>query len=141
MLSLSLKLFLIGLLLNPFLINVIGFISPFWAAFVLDDNMKALDLLHVFQPFAPFASIIFSLSLFKLIKIESRKWIKILCALTVLIYLASSIYGFFPKNEMIFGVVSSIYYAMEVVMLFLAGLILLKKSDVLQESPLPSNIA
>ncbi len=34
----ALKLFLLGLLLWPVLINLVGFVSPFWGLFVLGDG-------------------------------------------------------------------------------------------------------
>ncbi len=37
----SLKLFLLGLLLWLIFINLVGFINPFWAMFILENGMRS----------------------------------------------------------------------------------------------------
>ena len=124
----SLKLFLLGLLLWPVFINLVGSISPFWAMFFLDDpmGMRSKELLRFFQPLVPLVSIIFAMSLIFLSKADSRLWIKISCWIAAIIYVGCSIYGFFPEEKIIFFVLSGISYYLEILMLFLGGIILLR---------------
>ncbi len=127
------------MLLNPILINIIGFISPFWGIFVLNDGTRGLELLHIFQPYAPFVSVIYAYALYILSKIDNRTWIRAVCLIISIIYVGTSIYGFLPEEEMIFTFIININYSMETIMLFIAGVIILYKSNELQESLLPSN--
>ena len=122
----SLKLFLLGLLLWPVFINLVGSISPFWAMFILEDGMRSNELLRFFQPYVPLVSIIFAISLIFLSKVDIRLWIKISCWIASIIYVGCSIYGFFPEEEIIYFVLSGISYYLEILMLFLGGIILLR---------------
>jgi hypothetical protein len=122
----SLKLFLLGLLLWPVLINLVGFISPFWAMFILGDGMRSNELLKFFQPLVPLVSIVFAMSLIFLSTVDSRNWIKISCWVAAIIYVGCSIYGFFPEEELMYFVLSGVSYYLEILMLFLGGIILLR---------------
>jgi len=122
----SLKLFLLGLLLWPVFINLVGSISPFWAIFILGDGMRSHELLNFFQPLVPLVSIIFAMSLIFLSKADSRNWIKISCWVAAIIYVGCSIYGFFPEEEIIYFMLSGTSYFLETLMLFLGGIILLR---------------
>jgi hypothetical protein len=122
----SLKLFLLGLLLWPVLINLVGFISPFWAMFILGDGMWSNELLKFFQPLVPLVSIVFAMSLIFLSTVDSRNWIKISCWVAAIIYVGCSIYGFFPEEELMYFVLSGVSYYLEILMLFLGGIILLR---------------
>ncbi len=126
MLQIALKLFLLGILLWPVLINLIGFISPLWAMFVLEDGMRSQELLNSFQPYVPLVSILFSISLLLLSHVDGRLWMKICCWGVSIIYSASSIYGFLPQEEPLHYLLSTTSFSMEIVMLFLGGLILLR---------------
>ena len=105
----SLKLFLLGLLLWPVLINLVGFISLFWV---------------------PLVSIIFAMSLIFLSTVDIRLWIKISCWIASIIYVGCSTYVstyvFFPEEEKILFVLIDINYYIEILMLFLGGIILLR---------------
>lgn len=129
MINKAIKLFLLGLLINPLLINIIGFISPFYGSLVLDDPEKSRYLLDSVNAFFPFVSLIFITALFYLQKIEERLWVKVLCIICSIIYLASSIYGFTPREESIGRFMRIAYHAMESSLLFLAALTLLKNSN------------
>ncbi|MBB1301500.1 MULTISPECIES: hypothetical protein [unclassified Pseudoalteromonas] len=132
MLNISLKLFLVGLLLNPFLINLIGFINPFWAALVLEEPEKSRDILHAFQPYVPFVSIIYVAALFYLAKIEKRIWLKVVCVICSTLYIGSSIYGLLPDEGVLYTITTTIYFSMETSLLFIAGLILIRQSSASQ---------
>ena len=125
----SLKLFLLGLLLWPVFINLIGSISPLWAILVLGDGMRSNELLKFFQPLVPLVSIVFATSLIFLSTVDSRFWIKISCWVASIIYVGCSIYGFFPEEDLVYFVLSEIIYYLEILMLFLGGLILLRTSN------------
>jgi hypothetical protein len=127
--NLSVKFFVLGLLLNPILINIIGFISPFWAAGVLDDPSRVYYLLDIFQPFAPLVAFVFSYALFSLAKLDDRIGIKILCYFLSTLYIATSLYGFLPEDEVLYMFASNIYSIMECLMLVTAGLIALHISS------------
>ena len=122
----SLKLFLLGLLLWPVLINLVGFISPFWSIFILEDRMGSDELLKFFQPLVPLVSIIFAMSLILLSTVDNRLWTKISCWIASIIYVGCSIYGFFPEEEIIYFMLSVTSYSLEILMLFLGGIILLR---------------
>ena len=125
----AIKLFLIGLLINPLLINIIGFISPFFGSLILNDPEKSPYLLHLFQAYFPFVSLIFVAAIYHLLKIDTRTWLKVICALVSVIYILSSVYGFMPRGEYLHSIASIAYHSMQAVLLFLAGLILLKNSQ------------
>lgn len=125
----AIKLFLIGLLINPLLINIIGFISPFFGSLILNDPEKSPYLLDSVQAFFPFASLIFVAAIYHLLKIDTRTWLKVICALVSVIYILSSVYGFMPRGEYLHSIASIAYHSMQAVLLFLAGLILLKNSQ------------
>jgi len=122
----SLKLFLLGLLLWLVFINLVGFISPFWAIFILEDGMRSNELLRFFQPFVPLVSIIFAMSLIFLSTVDSRLWIKIACWVASILYVGSSIHGFLPEEKLIYYVLIETSYYLEILMLFLGGIILLR---------------
>jgi O-antigen/teichoic acid export membrane protein len=122
----SLKLFLLGLLLWPVFINLIGFISPFWAIFILEDGTRSDELLRFFQPYVPLVSIIFAMSLIFLSKVDSRLWIKITCWVASIFYVACSIRGFFPEEELTSYLLIETSYYLEILMLFLGVIILLR---------------
>lgn len=125
----AIKLFLIGLLINPLLINIIGFISPFFGSLILNDPEKSPYLLDSVQAFFPFVSLIFVAAIYHLLKIDTRTWVKVICALVSVIYILSSVYGFMPRGEYLHSIASIAYHSMQAVLLFLAGLILLKNSQ------------
>ena len=122
----SLKLFLLGLLLWPVLITLAGVISPFWAMFILEDGTRSNELLRFFQPLVPLVSIVFAMSLLFLSTVDLRLWIKISCWIASIIYVGCSIYGFFPEEEIIYFVLIGTSYFLEILMLFLGGIILLR---------------
>ena len=122
----SLKLFLLGLLLWLIFINLVGFISPFWAMFILEDGMRSNELLRFFQPFVPLVSIIFAMSLIFLSTVDSRFWIKIACWVASILYVGCSVHGFLPEEELIYYVLIETSYYLEILMLFLGGIILLR---------------
>ena len=126
MLQKALKLFLLGWLLSPVLINLIGYISPIWAIFVLEDGLRSNELLSFFQPYVPLVSILFSLSLILLSQVDGRIWMKVCCWVTSIIYAGSSIYGFLPQDKSLYYMLEWASFSMEIVMPFLGGLILLR---------------
>jgi len=126
MASRSLKLFLWGLILWPIFINVIGAISPLWAIYVFEDGGRSNELLLFFQKYVPLVSVLFALSLLFLSKVDNRYWIKISCWLASIVYVGCSIYGFFPMENFVYFVLSGTSYFMEILMLFLGGIILLR---------------
>ena len=128
MLQKALKLFLLGLLLWPVLINLIGFISPIWAIYVLEDEygMRSSELVNFFQPYVPLISILFSASLILLSQVDGRFWMKTCCWVVSLIYTGCSIYGFLPPEELLHYLLTTASFSMEIVMLFLGGLMLLR---------------
>ena len=132
----ALKLFLIGLLLWPFLINVVGFISPFWAVFVLNDGSRSYELLSLFLPIVPFVSILFSISLILLSHVDGRLAMRLACWVFSVLYVVFSIYGVFQTQEFRQHLLSGAISGVETIMLFLAGLILIrvfKQSAVLEQ--------
>lgn len=124
----SLKLFLWGLLLWPVLINIIGFFS----ALMDNDEGTGLDFLHMVQMYFPLFSVFFSMSLLTLVRIDERNWVKILSWMSATVYVGCSVYGFFPKEEVIYILTSAISSIMEIAMLFLGGIILLNIFNKLQ---------
>ena len=124
MLSKALKLFLWGLILWPILINLVGFISPFWALYVLDDGTRSDELLRFFQPLVPLVSVVFAASLVLLGKVDGRIWMKGLCWAVSLLFVGSSIYGFLPMGPVSY-VMQSINATLQIVMLFLGAWCLL----------------
>lgn len=131
-LSKALKLFLLGLCINPVLINVIGFINPFFAISVLDDVTKSRAILHAVQPYFPLVSIIYISAMFNLVKIDDRLWVKASSFFVALFYFCFSFYGLLNLSEFQYTLFNSAYYTLEVLMLFMACLVLLKYSKKLQ---------
>ena len=125
MVKTSIKLFLWGLLLWPIFINIVGVISPLWAIHVLHDGSRSEDLLGFFQKYVPLVSILFASSLLFLSKVDSRLWIKTSCWIASIIYMSCSIYGLLSMEEFIYFVLIGISSFMEILMLFLGGIILL----------------
>ena len=122
----ALKLFLLGMLLWPVLINVIGFVSPFWAILVLKDGSRSDELLALFQPYVPLVSILFSISLVLLSRVDGRAWMKAICMVISVIYAGCSIYGMFQPEEFFYHLLSGISSGLGILMLFLGGLILFR---------------
>ena len=122
------KIFIIGLLIHPLLINIVGFIDPFFTQFVLKDLEKSRFLLHAVQPYVLFVSVIFVLAFYHLQKIDDRKWLKSICIIASIIYIVSSVYGFMPKGDSMRLLAQAAYQMMSYILLFSASLILLKDS-------------
>ena len=124
----ALKIFLLGLLIHPPLINIVGFIDPFFTQFVLKDIEKSRFLLHAVQPYVLFVSVIFVLAFYHLQKIDDRLWLKIICLVASLIYIVSSVHGFMPRGDNMRVLVKAIYYLMQYILLLSALLILIKEA-------------
>ena len=134
MVKLSIRLFFAGLIVSPVLINLIGFLSPLWALFVLNDGYRSHELLSIFQPYAPLASILFALSIFCFSKIDDRKWVKALCSAVAITAVVTSFYGFIDKDSFLYLNLMTVNGSMKFAMLFLAGTIILKKSNILEKT-------
>jgi hypothetical protein len=134
----ALKLFLLGLLLWPVLINLVGFVSPLWGLFVLGDGTRSNELLRFFQPYVPLVSILFAISLLLLSKVDGRPWMKGSCWIVSLVFAGCSIYGFLPEETPISYVLHSISAALQIIMLFLGGLSLL---HILSNLTIPDHFA
>lgn len=125
----SLGWFLLGFLSWPILAEIIGFISPFWAVYVLDDSSGklTLSLLHSFQPYFPLVSVVFAYAFYVLSSLCNGALRKIACRIMALVYIGLAIYGLFPKESPWYLILSTSHYFMELALLFSAALILRQK--------------
>jgi hypothetical protein len=92
------------------------------------------ELLYTFQPYAPLASILFALSIFYFSRIDNRKWVKVLCVIVAITAAATSFYGFLDKGSFLRINLMTVNGSMLFAMLFLAGIIILKKSNILEST-------
>ena len=122
----ALKLFLLGMLLWPILVNVVGFLSPLWAILVLQDGSRSDELLVLVQPYVPLASVLFSASLVMLSLVDGRVWMKAICVVISVTYAGCSIYGLLEPGGFYFSLLSGLSASLSIFMLFLGGLILLR---------------
>ena len=138
MIKLSLKYFLIGLLVWPVTAEIIGFISPFWSVYVLGDTTgeTALSLLRMFQPYLALFSVVFAYSFFLISRLIVSQMKRRLCEVLVLVYVCLSIYGFFPRDGVIYTVLNSLHYSAELLMLFYGGLLIYKNIEDIHNKPI-----
>ncbi|MBB6521900.1 hypothetical protein HNR48_002185 [Pseudoteredinibacter isoporae] len=118
---------MLGLILWPISIEIIGFLSPFWAHFHLGDSTGASDylLLSRFQPYMPLISILFSYAFYLLSMTSDKLYVKIICVLLAILLIATSVYGFLEKGTLSYVIVSSMNYIIRLLMLCLGVKLLL----------------
>ncbi len=124
----SLKVFLIGLVTWPIFIEVVGFISPFWGLYINNDfsSGSSRTLLELFQPYVPLVSVVFAYSFILLSRLSEAVYGRWACIFLSMVYVAFSIYGFFPKDSITYIALNSMHYFIELAMLFIGVLLIYK---------------
>lgn len=123
----SIRLFIFGLLMWPMFMMIVGWVSPYWAIYVLDDPENSQVLLELFK-FVPLAgAIVFSLALLLLTWKDNRVWLKRVSWGLSAIFSICACAVFVPAEQQVaIHVLNSIAELVGVLMFIVSALALLK---------------
>ncbi len=116
----ALQLFLVALFCWPITIEIIGFLSPFWGQFYLNDKTGAADLvlLGYFRPYLPLFSLLFSWATCLLAWAQPKHLIRVACVVLGLLFSLSSFYGFLSEQTIAHILLKNCNWLLFLLMLF-----------------------
>jgi hypothetical protein len=121
----SLQLLIVGILLRPFLLNLIAAASSFWAANVLHDTTRSRALWTAAARYAPLVSFVFAAALLTLTRVESRRWIKALSWVCASLYCLSSFHRL-ARDPFMSGSLAAFNGLMGCLMILVGAMVLLQ---------------